>query len=240
MTSASPFTLSYDSTMIHGFKYDICIKCLNPQMSATNTFSIQQESKCLPYYNELTKRPFILSPEEIKKYDEATTNEDQETLDMKPTKYKYHYEHDFSSSEKPVQGNDTTDEDFKVTIDAYIDMNYVDVGFNPNMHTALYSGLDPEEEPSTSHAVSDTYFYNETASLFFLNGDKTNCNYDKCELKAKGCIWPYTQTEHLKINEKFPWNIVAAANITDGYNTTFCVKCSNAWDSIQQDDVVFT
>lgn len=125
-------------------------------------------------------------------------------------------------------------------MDAYINMNIADIGFNPIAHTALYSGLDDlEENQVTSHAKTDIYTHNETAKLFFTNSDYTNCNYDKCELKAKGCEWPYTQTEHLKMNEKFPWNIVAATNITDGYNTTFCVKCSNAWDSIQQDDVVF-
>jgi len=120
-------------------------------------------------------------------------------------------------------------------MDAYVDMNIVDVGFNPNMHIPLYSGLDDTEENETkkiSHAVSDTYTHNETASLFFTNSDKTNCNYDKCELKARGCVWPYTQTKHLKMNENFPWNIVAATNIVEGYNTTFCVKCYNAWDSI--------
>jgi len=126
-------------------------------------------------------------------------------------------------------------------MDEYIDMNIVDVGFNPNMHTALYSGLDDTEENQvTSHAATDTYLLNDTAKLFFKNSDMTNCNYDKCELKARGCQWPYTQTKHLKMNEKFPYNIVAATNISEGYNTTFCVKCYNAWDSIQQDNVVFT
>lgn len=41
ISSTAPFTLSYDSSVIHGYKYDICVKCDNPQMSATNSFSIQ-------------------------------------------------------------------------------------------------------------------------------------------------------------------------------------------------------
>jgi len=116
MTSVAPFTLSYDSSMIHGYKHDICIKCDNPQMSATNSFSIQQESKCLPSYNNLNKREFILSPEETKNWEEIEAkqaedakdnegneeNEDDEEKETRPTKYKYHYEHDFSSSEAPV------------------------------------------------------------------------------------------------------------------------------------------
>jgi len=42
------------------------------------------------------------------------------------------------------------------------------------------------------------------------------------------------------MNTTFPWDITARTNITDGYNTTFCVRCSNAWDSIEEDDIVFT
>jgi len=78
-------------------------------------------------------------------------------------------------------------------MDAYINMNIADIGFNPIAHTALYSGLDDlEENQVTSHAKTDIYTHNETAKLFFTNSDYTNCNYDKCELKAKGCEWPYT------------------------------------------------
>lgn len=37
-----------------------------------------------------------------------------------------------------------------------------------------------------------------------------------------------------------PWTIRAMTNIPEGYNTTFCVKCSTASDFITQDDIVFT
>lgn len=134
-------------------------------------------------------------------------------------------------------------------MDEYVDMNYIDVGFNPNNHTALYSGLDDTDENRiTNHSKTDTYNYNETTKLFFSNSDRTNCNYKKCELMAQGCQFPYTQTKYLKMNEAFPWNIVANTNITAGYNTTFCVKCTTTntagyayeGDTITQDNVVFT
>lgn len=102
MSATAPFAITYDSNVNHGYKYDLCVKCNNPQMSATNKFSIQQESRCLPSYNLLAKNPFKLTPTEVTKYEEAKTNDDQETLDQKPTKYAYKYESDFSSSEDPV------------------------------------------------------------------------------------------------------------------------------------------
>lgn len=46
----------------------------------------------------------------------------------------------------------------------------------------------------------------------------------------------------------FPWTIVARTNVTEGYNTTFCVRCTTTntvgyqylGDTIEQDNVVFT
>jgi len=108
ISDTTPFELSYDSSMIHGYKHDICVKCTNPQMTASNSFSIQQESKCLPSYETLKKRPFVLTPEETTKYEEATAADDKETLALKPTKFKYHYERSFSGNEEPVKGEETT------------------------------------------------------------------------------------------------------------------------------------
>lgn len=200
MSASAPFTITYDSKVNHGYKYDLCVKCDNPQMSATNKFSIQQESRCLPSYNLLAKNPFKLTPTEITKYDEAKANGDQETLDQKPTKYAYVYESDFSSSEDPVKGEEETAADFQTKLDAYVNLNFVDVGFNANKHTKLYSGLDDTEENQiTDHSLTNDYKFNETTSLFFQNSDKTNCDYKKCELMAQGCQWPYTQTKHLEM-----------------------------------------
>jgi len=42
------------------------------------------------------------------------------------------------------------------------------------------------------------------------------------------------------MDESAPWTVRAMTNITEGYNTTFCVKCSTASDFITQDDIVFT
>lgn len=125
-------------------------------------------------------------------------------------------------------------------------MNFTTVGFNPNMHLKLNAGVDDDgtEESQISFAVSETHTVNETAKLFFTFNDNarvsSNCHYRSCELMAKGCEWPYTATPHLKMNSEYPFNIQAATNVVDGYNTTFCVKCMNQWDSVSQDDVVFT
>jgi len=91
-----------------------------------------------------------------------------------------------------------------------------------------------------SNATHPAYLHNETAKLYFANADHTDCDYDKCELMAAGCAWPYTQTKYLEMSKDFPWDITARTDVVEGYNTTYCVKCSNAWDSIEQDDIVFT
>lgn len=57
---------------------------------------------------------------------------------------------------------------------------------------------------------------------------------------GQGCQFPFTATEYVKMDEGFPFTIRAQTNIPEGYNTTFCVKCSTASDSITQDDIVFT
>lgn len=102
-------------------------------------------------------------------------------------------------------------------------LNMTDVGFN-----------------GEEHAKSASYEHNKTYEFYFANDDWTNCKYDQCELMAEGCEWPYTATPHLKMGADFPWTITAFTNVTNGYNTTYCVKCSNAWDSITQDQLVFT
>lgn len=94
-------------------------------------------------------------------------------------------------------------------------LNYTDISFN-----------------GTNHTKTISYLHNETAKLFFTNDDVINCQYDRCELLAAGCKWPYTATPYLTIGKSFPWTVTANTNVTDGYNTTFCLKCSNAWDSI--------
>lgn len=80
----------------------------------------------------------------------------------------------------------------------------------------------------TDHAKTDTYQANKTDSLFFTNKDSTNCGYSKCEIRAQGCIWAYTQTPYLTINTDAPFTVKAQTDIVDGYNTTFCMKCSNS------------
>jgi len=103
------------------------------------------------------------------------------------------------------------------------DLNITDVGFN-----------------FEQHAKNDTYEFNKTYELYLTNSDWTNCKYDKCELMAEGCEWPYTATQHMSMDAAFPWTIRALTNVTNGYNTTYCIKCSNAWDSVTQDNLVFT
>jgi len=57
---------------------------------------------------------------------------------------------------------------------------------------------------------------------------------------GKGCLYPYTATTHIKIGMTAPWTVSAHSDIADGYNTTFCIKCTNSGDSISQDDIVVT
>lgn len=89
------------------------------------------------------------------------------------------------------------------------------------------------------HTESNIYKHNKTYKFFFEESDQ-DCLFDKCELKSEGCKWPYTATEYLEMDEAYPWTITAQTNVSEGYNTTFCVKCSNQWDSITQDEIVFT
>lgn len=95
----------------------------------------------------------------------------------------------------------------------------------------------------TAIGFNETYHSdaNNTWIHYFQNADVVNCGYDKCELLAQGCETreiPYTQTEHLTITSEAPWTVHALTNVPDGYSTSFCIKCSNGWDSIKQDDIV--
>jgi len=74
--NASTFELKYltkgtAQQNVDGFEYDVCVKCGNSQMTKTNSFSIARESKCLPRYNTMAKRPFVLSPLETTAKEEA-------------------------------------------------------------------------------------------------------------------------------------------------------------------------
>jgi len=72
---------------------------------------------------------------------------------------------------------------------------------------------------------------------YFTNKDAANCAY-KCELYAVGCEWPYSATDYLTITEAAPFTVRYRTNVVEGYNTTYCLKCSNSLDSITQDDIV--
>lgn len=100
--------------------------------------------------------------------------------------------------------------------------NTTDVGFN-----------------GEQHSKNASYPTNETYKLYFKNKDTADCNYDKCELMSKGCLWPYTSKGYLTMQDAFPWTLQAQTNIPEGYNATFCIKCSNAWDAISLDDIMF-
>jgi len=76
-----------------------------------------------------------------------------------------------------------------------------------------------------------------TDSEYFTNEDPANCAY-KCELYAVGCEWPYSATDYLTITEAAPFAVSYRTNVVEGYNTTYCLKCSNSLDSITQDDIV--
>jgi len=73
---------------------------------------------------------------------------------------------------------------------------------------------------------------NKTYEKYFEVGDWENCQFDKCELMAEECKWPYTATKHLTMKKEAPWTVTALTNVAEGYNTTFCIKCSNSVDSI--------
>jgi len=51
------------------------------------------------------------------------------------------------------------------------------------------------------------------------------------------CMWPYTATKHVTMDSDYKISLMT--DIVDGYNTTFCMKCSNAWDSIEQGNINF-
>jgi len=76
-----------------------------------------------------------------------------------------------------------------------------------------------------------------TEDEFFTNKDAANCAYN-CELYAAGCEWPYSATDYLTITEAAPFTVRSRTNVVEGYNTTYCLKCSNSLDSITQDDIV--
>lgn len=111
---------------------------------------------------------------------------------------------------------------------------------NKTKNTFLYELSFDGDNNYTDIGFNETHSTNLTWNHYFTNSDLTNCNFDKCELLAEGCQYPYTQTDYLTIGGAQPWTITAATNVTYGYNTTFCMKCSNAWDSIQQDQIVVT
>lgn len=74
-------------------------------MSATNTFNIKAESKCLPKYDTLHGIPFVLTDEQ-----KALPVEEQ------PTENKFNYESSFSSDLENK------------------DLNITDVGYNFEQH----------------------------------------------------------------------------------------------------------
>jgi len=71
---------------------------------------------------------------------------------------------------------------------------------------------------------------------FFINKEPTTCEYT-CELMSADCMWPYTATKHVTMDSDY--KITVMTDIVDGYNTTFCMKCSNNWDSIEQGNINF-
>jgi len=57
---------------------------------------------------------------------------------------------------------------------------------------------------------------------FFNSTDAENCPITKCELKAKGCIEPFTG-DNISIRTLSPWYIYASKSTIEGYEETFCV-----------------
>lgn len=104
-------------------------------------------------------------------------------------------------------------------LDYDLDLETVAIGFNGTDHT-----FDDTSTPK--------YLHNETWKQFFANSQPGNCLFNKCELLAAGCLYPYTATDNLAIGSSFPWTVTAKVDQTEGYNTTFCLKCTNAWDDI--------
>lgn len=98
--------------------------------------------------------------------------------------------------------------------------------------TEIQLGFNTDADYSEETAAA----VNKTQSLFFTNADSGFCSYSKCEILAKGCEAVYTQTPYLTLSEQ--WTVNAQVDVYEGYNTTFCYKCFNGWDSIQQDDIM--
>jgi len=127
----------------------------------------------------------------------------------------------------PVEGEDPL-KNHKVYKSEYNqELNSWDIGFNGTAHALVEEG-------------ENMYTQNVTYKKWFTNADTANCGYNKCELMSKGCDYPYTATTHIKIGKTAPWTVSALSDVAEGYNTTFCVKCSNVATSITQDDIVVT
>jgi len=139
--------------------------------------------------------------------------------DALKTENTFVYEIDFSGEAIGEEGHD--DHSHAET------HTYVDLGFN----------LEGDDKTNWKTAA---YTVNDTSKLFFINTDVVDCNYDTCEIMAEGCEHTYTQTDYLKMNAATPWTVTAQVDISEGYNTTFCFKCSSKWRSIVQDKIVVT
>lgn len=54
MSDTSPFALTASKDVVHGFDYDVCVRCHNGQAAATSeVFTIRQENRCIPKYGTL-------------------------------------------------------------------------------------------------------------------------------------------------------------------------------------------
>lgn len=142
--------------------------------------------------------------------------------------------------------------------EATVALNYVDVGFEAPAEEEATSdaaateattddaavpedaATEPEATDGAGRRLAGEAQQNVTWSLYFANNDATNCGFDKCELMGLGCQWPYTGTDNLKMAAAAPWTIQAKTSVPEGYNTTYCIKCSNGWNQITQDNIVFT
>jgi len=138
--------------------------------------------------------------------------------DVDKTKNTFTYESEYNDYVVTKDTVTNTESDNKEIV-------FLDIGYNMNNHTLLL-----EKDANTTHPA---YLNNVTYTQYFKeSSDKVNCDFDKCKIMGLGCEWPYTATDYIKMDEAYPWTITAQTNIIEGYNTTFCVKCYNGWDSI--------
>jgi len=62
--------------------------------------------------------------------------------------------------------------------------------------------------------------------MIYENGDTTNCEIKSCSLKKEGCTVDYDST-FITMEDYFPFNVQAKANIPEGFAEKFCIQCQN-------------